>query len=47
MPKKGRVQSDGNEAAASVAFRASEAIVIYPITPGTPGSTMAGRELTR
>src|SRR4051812_10680157 len=27
---------DGNEAAASVAYRASEAIAIYPITPSSP-----------
>jgi pyruvate-ferredoxin/flavodoxin oxidoreductase len=33
-----RVTIDGNEAAASVAFRTSEAIAIYPITPS---STMA------
>ena len=44
MPQAGRVPIYGNEAAASVAFRASEAIAIHSITPG---STMAGRELTR
>jgi pyruvate-ferredoxin/flavodoxin oxidoreductase len=39
MPeKKSRITVDGNEAAASVAFRLSEAIAIYPITPS---STMA------
>jgi len=38
MPHKGRVTIDGNEAAASVAFRVSEAMAIYPITPS---STMA------
>jgi pyruvate-ferredoxin/flavodoxin oxidoreductase len=39
MAEKGdRVTIDGNEAAASVAFRLSEAIAIYPITPS---STMA------
>jgi pyruvate-ferredoxin/flavodoxin oxidoreductase len=27
---------DGNEAAASVAFRLSEAIAIFPITPSSP-----------
>ena len=27
---------DGNEAAASVAYRLSEAIAIYPITPSSP-----------
>jgi pyruvate-ferredoxin/flavodoxin oxidoreductase len=30
-----RITVDGNEAAASVAFRASEAIAIYPITPSS------------
>ncbi|MDD9971647.1 MAG: pyruvate:ferredoxin (flavodoxin) oxidoreductase [Myxococcales bacterium] len=30
------VTIDGNEAAASVAFRASEVIAIYPITPASP-----------
>src|SRR5215475_3478295 len=35
MPKK-LVTVDGNEAAASVAFRLSEAIAIYPITPSSP-----------
>ena len=27
---------DGNQAAASVAYRASEVIAIYPITPASP-----------
>lgn len=31
-----RVSWDGNEAAASVAYRMSESIAIYPITPSTP-----------
>jgi pyruvate-ferredoxin/flavodoxin oxidoreductase len=35
MPKK-QITVDGNEAAASVAFRLSEAIAIYPITPSSP-----------
>jgi pyruvate-ferredoxin/flavodoxin oxidoreductase len=30
------ITMDGNEAAASVAFRASEVIAIYPITPASP-----------
>ena len=30
-----RITIDGNEAAASVAFRASEVIAIYPITPSS------------
>src|SRR5688572_22746467 len=35
MPKK-LITVDGNEAAASVAFRVSEAIAIFPITPSSP-----------
>ncbi|HEX4589242.1 MAG TPA: hypothetical protein VH120_04895, partial [Gemmataceae bacterium] len=31
-----RVTLDGNEAAAHVAYQASEVIVIYPITPSSP-----------
>ena len=31
-----RVTLDGNEAAASVAYQASEVIAIYPITPSSP-----------
>src|SRR5580765_1568608 len=31
-----RMTVDGNEAAASVAYRASETIAIYPITPSSP-----------
>src|SRR5688572_4863574 len=31
-----RITIDGNEAAASVAYRASETIAIYPITPSSP-----------
>src|SRR5688572_18821760 len=38
MPDRRRSTIDGNEAAASVAYRLSEAIAIYPITPS---STMA------
>src|SRR4026207_2071249 len=38
MTNKNRVTVDANEATASVAFRLSEAIAIYPITPS---STMA------
>jgi pyruvate-ferredoxin/flavodoxin oxidoreductase len=33
---KNRITVDANEAAASVAFRLSEAIAIYPITPSSP-----------
>jgi pyruvate-ferredoxin/flavodoxin oxidoreductase len=36
MTEKLTVIMDGNEAAASVAFRASEVIAIYPITPASP-----------
>src|ERR1044071_1359694 len=35
-PNRNRITVDGNEAAASVAFRLSEAIAIYPITPSSP-----------
>src|SRR5215831_15400743 len=38
MPEPSRITIDGNEAAASVAYRVSEAIAMYPITPS---STMA------
>src|SRR5271166_1708421 len=33
---RSKVTVDGNEAAASVAFRVSEVIAIYPITPSSP-----------
>src|SRR3954466_8279430 len=36
MTTRRRITVDGNEAAASVAYRASEAIAIYPITPSSP-----------
>jgi pyruvate-ferredoxin/flavodoxin oxidoreductase len=36
MADKRRVTIDANEAAASVAYRVSEAIAIYPITPSSP-----------
>ena len=36
MAGRRRITIDGNEAAASVAYRASEAIAIYPITPSSP-----------
>jgi pyruvate-ferredoxin/flavodoxin oxidoreductase len=36
MAERKRVTVDGNEAAASVAYRVSEAIAIYPITPSSP-----------
>ncbi|MFO7572319.1 MAG: pyruvate:ferredoxin (flavodoxin) oxidoreductase [Gaiellaceae bacterium] len=37
----GRATIDGNEAAAWVAYRASEVIAIYPITPATPMGELA------
>jgi pyruvate-ferredoxin/flavodoxin oxidoreductase len=36
MADRRRITVDGNEAAASVAYRASETIAIYPITPSSP-----------
>jgi pyruvate-ferredoxin/flavodoxin oxidoreductase len=36
MTTRRQITVDGNEAAASVAYRASEAIAIYPITPSSP-----------
>jgi len=36
MTNRRRMTVDGNEAAASVAYRASETIAIYPITPSSP-----------
>src|SRR5881394_70962 len=36
MAGRRQMTVDGNEAAASVAYRASEAIAIYPITPSSP-----------
>src|SRR5512145_3189853 len=36
MANRRRMTVDGNEAAASVAFRVSEVIAIYPITPSSP-----------
>src|ERR1700745_1453542 len=36
MSEKKMVIMDGNEAAASVAYRLSEVVAIYPITPSSP-----------
>src|ERR1700752_2952516 len=36
MTSRRRITVDGNEADASVAYRASETIAIYPITPSSP-----------
>jgi pyruvate-ferredoxin/flavodoxin oxidoreductase len=40
-PTGRKVTLDGNEAAASVAFRTSEVIAIYPITPASPMGELA------
>jgi hypothetical protein len=42
MPRKFKTM-DANEAVANVAYRASEVIAIYPITPSSPWG--AGRSL--
>ncbi len=39
--ERSRATIDGNEAAAWVAYRASEVIAIYPITPATPMGELA------
>src|SRR4051794_41920572 len=36
MSEQNMVIMDGNEAAASVAYRLSEVVAIYPITPSSP-----------
>jgi pyruvate-ferredoxin/flavodoxin oxidoreductase len=36
MAERKRITVDGNEAAASVAYRASETVAIFPITPSSP-----------
>ena len=41
--KPNQVTLDGNEAVASVAYRASEVIAIYPITPSSPMAEWAGQ----
>ena len=38
---RARVTIDGNEAAASIAYRLSEVVAIYPITPSTPMGELA------
>ena len=35
MKKRHQITIDGNEAAASVAYRTNEVIAIYPITPSS------------
>ena len=41
MTQRRRITVDGNEAAASVAYRASEVIAIYPITPSSTMGELA------
>ncbi len=41
MAKAGKITVDGNEAAASVAYRSNEVIAIYPITPASPMGELA------
>jgi pyruvate-ferredoxin/flavodoxin oxidoreductase len=41
MSDPGRITVDGNEAAASVAYRGCEVIAIYPITPASPMGELA------
>src|ERR1043166_6019329 len=41
------VMVDGNEAAASVAYRVSETIAIYPITPSSPMAELCDEWSTR
>lgn len=40
-PQRRMMTIDANEAAASVAYRASEVIAIYPITPSSPMGELA------
>src|SRR5574341_1853620 len=47
MPNKNRITVDGNEAAASVAFRISEVIAIYPITPSSPMAALCDEWASR
>ena len=46
-PRRAPVFLDGNEAAASVACRASEVIAIYPITPSSPMAEIADERSAR
>ena len=41
MSEARRMIVDGNEAAASVAYRSNEVIAIYPITPSSPMGELA------
>ena len=47
MANRQRMTVDGNEAAASVAFRTSETIAIYPITPSSPMAEVCDEWLSR
>ncbi|HEX2445433.1 MAG TPA: pyruvate:ferredoxin (flavodoxin) oxidoreductase [Vicinamibacterales bacterium] len=47
MANRQRMTVDGNEAAASVAYRASETIAIYPITPSSPMAEVCDEWLSR
>jgi pyruvate-ferredoxin/flavodoxin oxidoreductase len=46
MSEKNMVIMDGNEAAASVAYRLSEVVAIYPITPSSPMAEWADQWLS-
>src|SRR4249920_220586 len=47
MASRRRMTVDGNEAAASVAYRASETIAIYPITPSSPMAEVSDEWVSR
>ncbi|HET9360452.1 MAG TPA: pyruvate:ferredoxin (flavodoxin) oxidoreductase [Vicinamibacterales bacterium] len=47
MAQRRRITVDGNEAAASVAYRASETIAMYPITPSSPMAEVCDEWSTR
>src|SRR5690348_409053 len=47
MESRRQITVDGNEAAASVAYRASETIAIYPITPSSPMSEVCDEWASR
>ena len=47
MTERRIVTVDGNEATASVAFRVSEVIAIYPITPSSPMGELADEWATQ
>jgi pyruvate-ferredoxin/flavodoxin oxidoreductase len=47
MGQRQRITVDGNEAAASVAFRMSEVMAIYPITPSSTMAELCDEWLSR